>query len=117
VVVLNPVDSHNLGGLKDSNGLWLLPGYYQGQKNISGVPIVESTDMTVGSYMVASLSNIKYYTRRGMVVRFWDQYDTDPAFDRVMFTATERGCLKVGNIDAYGLVTGTIAAAIAAVTP
>ena len=117
VVVLNPVDSHNLGGLKDSNGLWLLPGYYQGQKNISGVPIVESTDMTVGSYLVASLSNIKYYTRRGMVVRFWDQYDTDPAYDRVMFTATERGCLKVGNIDAYGLVTGTIAAAIAAITP
>lgn len=115
-VVLNPVDAHNIGGLKDSDGKWLLPGWFQGAKVIDGVPVIESTDMTAGSYLVARIAACKYYTRRGLVVRFWDQYDTDPMYDRVLFTATERGCVKVGNITAYGLITGTIAAAVAAVT-
>lgn len=115
-VVLSPVDSHNIGELKDSDGKWLLPGWMEGRKAIAGIPVIESTDMTAGSYLVAQIAACKYYTRRGITVRFWDQYDTDPAFDRVMFTATERGCVKVGNITAYGLVTGTIAAAVTAVT-
>lgn len=115
-VVLNPVDSHNIGGLKDGEGRWLLPGWFQGQKFIDGVPVIESTDMTVGSYLVGALRATKYYLRRGIVVRFWDQYDTDPMYDRVLFTATERGCLRVGTIVAYGLVTGTIAAAKEALT-
>jgi len=115
-IVLNPVDAHNIGGLKDADGKWLLPGWFQGVKFIDGVPVIESTDMTAGSYLVARIAACKYYTRRGLVVRFWDQYDTDPMYDRVLFTATERGCVKVGNITAYGLITGTIAAAVAAVT-
>ena len=115
-IVLNPVDAHNIGGMKDSEGRWLLPGWFQGVKFIDGIPVIESTDMTVGSYLVGALNNVKYYIRRGLVVRFWDQYDTDPAYDRVLFTATERGCLAISNIAAYGLITGTIVAATAAVS-
>ncbi len=117
MVVLNPIDSHNIGNLKDADGKWLLPGWNEGRKVIDGVPVIASTDVTVGVYLVGDGMVGKYYTRRGMQVKFWDQYDTDPAFDRVMFTATERGALRVTNIGAYGLVTGTLAAAIAAITP
>jgi len=115
-VVLNPVDAHNIGGLKDANGLWLLPGWYQGMKFIDGIPVIESTDMTAGSYLVGDLSVAKYFVNRAMQVKFWDQYDTDPMYDFVLFTASERGCQKISNIGAYGLITGTIAAAVTAVT-
>ena len=116
-IALNPINSHNIGNLKDADGKWLLPGWNEGRKVIDGVPVIASTDVTVGVYLVGDAMQGKYFTRRGMQIKFWDQYDTDPAFDRVMFTATERGALRVTNVGAYGLVTGTLAAALAAITP
>ena len=116
-IVLNPVDAHNIGSIKDANENYVLPMYLSANgKVIDGIPVIVSTDMTVGSFLVADVSAAKYYVKRGLQVKFWDQYDTDPMYDYVLFTATERGCLKVSNIAAYGLVTGTFAAGIVALT-
>ena len=115
-IILNPVDAFNIGGLKDSDGNWILPGWFTGNKAIDGISVIISTDMTAGSFLVLDGMVGKYFTRRGMQVKFWDQYDTDPKFDRVLFTASERGVLRVKGPDEYGLVTGTIDAAVASVT-
>ena len=116
-IILNPVDAHNIGSIKDANGNYVLPMYLSANgKVIDGVPVIVSTDQTVGTYTVADLSVVKYYQRRGVQVKFWDQYDTDPAYDRVLFTASERGCIKISNIGAYGIVSGTFAAGITALT-
>lgn len=117
-IVLNPVDALNMELVKDANNNYLLPTFISANgMNISGVPVIKSTDQTAGTFTVADLSAVTYYTRRGMQVKFWDQYDTDPAYDRVMFTASERGCIKISNIAAYALVTGTFAAGKLAMTP
>jgi len=116
-IVLNPVDAHNIGSIKDANENYVLPMYLSANgKVIDGIPVIVSTDMTAGTFLVGDLSVAKYYVKRGLQVKFWDQYETDPAFDRVLFTATERGCQKISNIGAYGLIYGTFAAGITAIT-
>lgn len=116
-IVLNPVDAHNIGSIKDANGNYVLPMYLSANgKVIDGVPVIVSIDMTAGYFLVGDISAAKYYTRRGLVVRFWDQYNEDPMYDRVLFTATERGCQKISNIAAYALVYGTFAAGKEALT-
>lgn len=114
-IVMHPTDIFNLKSQKDTNDNYLIPNVFsQAGLAVDGIPIIASTDMTQGSYLVGAIRQVaKYFTRRGLQVKFWDQYDTDPQYDRVMFTASERGALRVTNIGAYGLVTGTFAATMA----
>jgi HK97 family phage major capsid protein len=115
-VVLNPVDLHNVKLLRDEEGRFKYPELWMGQPSVAGVPIRVSTRMTVGSFLVGDFTMAKYFTRRGMTIRMWDQNGTDPLYDRVTFTASERGVLRIKAFDKFAFVKGTFSAGKTALT-
>jgi HK97 family phage major capsid protein len=113
--VLNPVDAVNMELEKDANNNYILPPFKSaGGLAISGVPVITTPMMTVGSFLVGDLSVMKAFIKRGIEINFWDQNSTDPEYDRVTVTASHRLALRVTAEGAYGLVTGTFAAALEA---
>ena len=109
-IVINPVDLHNLKMLRDNDNKFKYPDLFMPSPSIAGVPIRTTTRMTAGSFLVGDFGMAKYFARRGMTIRMWDQNGTDPLFDRVTFTASERGALRVKTHDKFAFVKGTFAA-------
>lgn len=110
-IVLNPVDLHNMKMLRDNEGRWLYPELWVANPQIAGVPVYTTTRMTVGAFHVGDFTKAKYFTRRGMVVRMWDQNGNDPIYDRVTFTCSERGVQRIKTPEQFAFVKGTFAAA------
>jgi len=113
-IVLNPIDMHNIKLIRDEFGKFKYPELWMPQPVVAGVPVRTSTRMTVGSFLVGDFTMAKYFTRRGMTIRMWDQNGTDPLYDRVTFTASERGVLRVKSHDKFAFVKGTFAAGVTA---
>jgi HK97 family phage major capsid protein len=109
-IVLNPIDLHNMKLIRDEFGKFKYPELWMPQPTVAGVPIRVSTRMTVGSFLTGDFTMAKYFTRRGMNIRMWDQNGTDPLYDRVTFTASERGVLRIKAHDKFAFVKGTFAA-------
>lgn len=110
-VVINPVDLHNVKLIRDAYGKFKYPELWMPTPSIAGVPIYTTTRIAAGSFLVGDFNMAKYFTRRGMNIRMWDQNGTDPMYDRVTFTASERGVLRVKAHDKFAFVKGTFAAA------
>lgn len=114
-VVLNPADLFNLQMIRDNDGKFKYPELWMAQANIKGVPVYTTTRIPADSFLVGDFNMAKYFTRRGMNIRMWDQNGTDPMYDRVTFTASERGVLRVKAHDKFAFVKGTFAAGLALV--
>lgn len=115
-ILLNPVDAVNMELLKDTNENYVLPPFRSSNGlEISGVPVYQTPRMTVGSFLVGDLTVGKAFVKRGIEINFWDQNSTDPEYDRITVTASHRLAFRVTAEGAYGLVTATFAAAIAAI--
>jgi len=110
-VVLNPVNLHNIKLIRDEFGKFKYPELWLPNPSIAGVPIYTSTRMTSGAFLIGDFTKAKYFTRRGLTIRMWDQNGNDPIYDRVTFTASERGVLRIKGHDAFAFVYGTFAAA------
>lgn len=111
-ITINPIDLHNSKLIRDTDGKFKYPELWMPQPAIAGVPIYSSTRVTVGSYIVGDFTKAKYFTRRGLSIRMWDQNGNDPIYDRVTFTASERGVQRIKEHDKFAFVYGTFAASV-----
>lgn len=109
-IVINPIDLHNLKLIRDGEGRFKYPELWMPTPTVAGVPLRVSTRMAVGSYLVGDFSYAKYFAARGLNIRMWDQNGTDAVYDRVTFTASERGVLRIKSHDKFAFVKGTFAA-------
>lgn len=116
-IVMNPVDVFNMRGNKDANENYIFPPALSTDGlMLDGVRIYQTQNITAGTFLVGDLSVGKAFVKRGIEINFWDQNSTDPEYDRVTVTASHRLAHRVTTNGAFGLVTGTFAAAIAALT-
>ncbi len=74
--VMNPVDFHNMKMLRDNENKFKYPDLWMPYPSIAGVPILTTTRMTAGSFLVGDFGMAKYFSRRGMTIRMWDQTNT-----------------------------------------
>lgn len=110
-ITINPATFFNMQMLVDKDGKFLYPQLWMPNPNIAGVPIYTTTRVAADAFLVGDFTMAKYFTRRGLNIRMWDQNGTDPMYDRVTFTASERGVLRIKAHDKFAFVKGTFTAA------
>lgn len=110
-ITLNPIDFHNVKLLRNKDGNWLYPELWMPNPSVGGVPIYTSTRIAAGTAYVGDFSKARYFTRRGMSIRMWDQNGNDPVYDRVTFTCSERGVQRFKEPEKFAFVKLTFAAA------
>ena len=113
-IIVNPVDYYNMESLKDTTNQSLVG--LDGLMRVGGVPVYKSTRIAAGSYLVGDFSRAKLYSRRNTEIKMWDQNASDPIYDLVTFTVSNRACFQIKHVDTYAFVTGTFAAGIAALS-
>ena len=106
-ILMNPVDILNMRLKKDANNNYVIPPFIQGL-NIEGARVYPSQRITAGYVLAGDFTKGKIYTRRNMEIKMWEQNDTDPIYDYITFTATERLVLKISAIEAYAFVYDAI---------
>jgi HK97 family phage major capsid protein len=115
-VVLNPDDLLAMELERDEEGGYLFPPYLQVQPQFAGVRIVENTGITSGTYLIGDFTKAKFWMRKGMDLKIWDQNDTDAISQMKTITLFMRGVLVVKDADKLAFVTDTFADSIAEIT-
>jgi HK97 family phage major capsid protein len=119
-IILNGIDISKMRQLKTTFGsyLWADPDSAIGTDSMWGIPVVRSTNIPVGTYLVGSfqLSTI-LFTREALVLEIAFQNEDDFVRNLMCFRAEERIALAV--LLPAGLITGTLPAGsmTAAATP
>jgi len=116
-IIMNPVDITNMRLVKDTIGQYIFPTFLGlNGMNVGGIPVVPSYDMTAGTYLVGDFTRAKAFVKRDLTIRMWEQNESDPLYDLVTFTASQRLAFRIKDIEAYGFVYGTFAASKALVS-
>ena len=111
-ITMNYADIANIRNLKDTLGQYIFPQYLNmDQLNIAGIPIIGSFDIPAGTFLVGDFTKAKAFIKRDLTVRMWEQNESDPIYDLVTFTGTQRLAFRVKGIESYAFVTGTFASA------
>ena len=110
-IFVNPVDFANLTNIRTTDGVHKYPELLNANPTIVGIPVIISTRITAGSFLVGDFSKATFSTMRGLSLKLWDQNGTDPMYDRVTITGSERAALWYKTPDKFGFVKGTFSAA------
>lgn len=109
--VLHPGDAWTIRRLKDSTGRYLFgdPNGFTGPLSIFGVPAVETTQITKGTFLVGSGSPIagEYRGREGMTIELSTEDSDNFRYNRVTIRFELRGAMVVKRPDAF--VQGSLA--------
>jgi len=106
-ILISPTDKARLELAKDAQGGYLFPS---GNMSVAGVPVVESTCIAEGDFLVADwklAAEIKQ--REGLSINFYNQNATDVEDGLVTIGLEERFAIPVYNPKAF--VSGSFAAA------
>jgi hypothetical protein len=115
-IILNPVDMTNMRLIKDTLGQYIFPAFLAGNGlNVQGVPVIPSFDIAAGTFLVGDFTKAKAFVKRDLTIRMWEQNESDPIYDLVTFTGTQRLAFRIKGIESYAFVTGTFDAAITAI--
>jgi len=97
VIFLNPTDCAAIDLIKtDDNAFVSANPRIQNVKTLWGLPVIETNAMTVGSFLVGSLSMAAQFTqRRGTVVEMTDADGTNFTKDIVTLKATARAAVEI----------------------
>ena len=109
-IVLHPSDVRDMKLERDDNGAYMLPPYMQVNPAVDGIRIISNTGMTKGTYLVGDFSKAKYWTRKDMELRIWEQNETDAVAQLKTITLYTRGTLVIKTTDKLAFVTDTFAA-------
>lgn len=116
-IVLHPADVRDLKLTRADDGSYLLPPQLtQGNPQVDGVRVISNTGMTKGTYLVGDFTRAKFWTRKAMELRVWEQNDTDPVDQLKTVTLYMRGTLVVKDADKAAFVTDTFADTITEIT-
>lgn len=116
-IVLNPSDVRDMELERDENGQYLLPPFMQALPGVGGVRVIENNGMTAGSYLVGDFTKAKFWTRKGMEIRIWEQNDDDAVKQLKTVTGYMRGTLVIKTTDKLAFVKDTFADSITEITP
>lgn len=103
--ILNPIDSTLIGLTKDEAGGYLIQNPANGVGNMTmwGLPVVDSTSMSVGDFLVGDLTQAELYNRWAASVAIG--YENDD-FTKNLVTILGEERLALGVYDATALVRG-----------
>lgn len=115
-VVLNPADVMDLELERDSHGAYLFPPYLNVQPGFSGIRIIENTGMPAGTFLMGDFPKAKFWMRKNMELKIWEQNEDDAINQLKTITLYMRGTLVVKAADRLAFVTDTFADSIAEIT-
>ena len=126
-VIMNPEDTAKMDLTKATDGQYIKPRFsegqgglitatraYNGQMFIMGLPVIESTAMTAGKYLVGDFANgVELVYREGINVRFSDSHSDNFTKNKTTIRIEERLALPIYRDEAF--VYGTFETDIAAI--
>jgi HK97 family phage major capsid protein len=115
-IVLHPSDVRDMKLERDDQGAYMLPQYMQTDPAVDGVRIIANTGQTKGTYLVGDFTRAKYWTRKDMELRVWEQNETDAVAQLKTVTLYTRGALTISTPNKLAFVTDTFAASITEIT-
>ena len=118
-ILMHPRDVGNMKLKKDANEQYIFPFIFiqNGRMVISGVPVLQNTAMTAGTYLIGDFQRgAQLWQRRGITIKFHDSDDVgDVTKDMSCVTISERVALSTYRTTAF--VYDTFAASITELTP
>lgn len=117
-VILHPSDLRDLKLTRDDRGAYMLPPTMAVGNNVSidGVRVISNSGMTKGSYLVGDFSKAKFWMRKGMELKIWEQNEDDAEKMLKTVTLYMRGTMVVKDSDTAAFVTDTFADTITEIT-
>lgn len=116
-IVLHPSDLRDLKLVRDDSGSYMLPPTMSaGNVMVDGVRVIANTGMTKGSYLVGDFTKAKFWTRKGMELKIWEQNSDDAEKMLKTVTLYMRGTLVIKDADTTAFVTDTFADTITEIT-
>lgn len=116
-IVLHPSDLRDMKLVRDDSGSYLLPPTMAaGNVMVDGVRVIANTGMTKGSYLVGDFTKAKFWTRKGMELKIWEQNSDDAEKMLKTVTLYMRGTLVIKDADTTAFVTDTFADTITEIT-
>jgi hypothetical protein len=115
-IVVHPADLRDMKLERDDNGNYMLPQYADNVPRVMGVPIISNTGQTQGTFLVGDFMKAKYWSRKDMELRVWEQNETDAVAQLKTITLYSRGVLVIPTAKKLAFVTDTFTAAIAEIT-
>jgi HK97 family phage major capsid protein len=116
-IVLHPADVRDMKLTRDDSGAYLLPPQItQGVPVVDGIRVISNTGMTKGTYLVGDFTRAKFWTRKNMELRFWEQNEDDALAQVKTVTLYMRGTLVIKDADKKAFVTDTFADTITEIT-
>lgn len=109
-IVLHPSDLRDMKLERDDKGAYMIPAYMNVDPAVDGIRIISNTGMTKGTYLVGDFTKAKYWTRKDMELRIWEQNETDAVAQLKTITLYTRGTLVIKTSDKLAFVTDTFAA-------
>ncbi|WP_438863772.1 phage major capsid protein [Neptunicella sp.] len=96
-VFLNPADCANIDLIKATGGEYISTNpRMQNTKTVWGKPVVETSAMTSGKFLVSALAMSAQFTnRRGIIVEMSDSHDDNFTKDMVTLKATARAAMEI----------------------
>lgn len=117
-IVMHPSDVRDMKLTRDDQGAYMIPPTMATGMNVAvdGIRIVANTGVTKGSYLVGDFTKAKYWTRKDMELRIWEQNDDDATAQLKTVTLYTRGTLVVKDADKLAFVKDTFADSITEIT-
>jgi len=108
-IIMHPSDVRDMKLTRDAVGTYLLPPTMATGMNVSvdGVRIIANTGMTKGSYLVGDFRKAKFWLRKGMDLKIWEQNEDDAIEGLKTLTLYMRGTLVIKDADTTAFVTDT----------
>ena len=112
-IMLHPTDAMKMKLTKDDNGQYIFPWVYMnGAVSVDGVPVITSTAMAVGDFLVGDFKlGAQVFDRRQVAVEFTNLNEDNFIEGMITVRASERIALAVYRNNAF--VYGTFGAALA----
>lgn len=115
-VVLNPDDALNMELERDDNGTYIWPPHLNVTPAIGRVQIIENTGVPTGYYLVGDFKKAKFWMRKGMDLKIWDQNEDDAEKMLKTITLYMRGTLVIKDADVNAFVKDSFADSIVEIT-
>lgn len=115
-VVLNPDDALDMELERDDNGSYIWPPHLNVAPAIGRVQIIENNGVPTGYYLVGDFKKAKFWMRKGMDLKVWDQNEDDAEKMLKTITIYMRGTLVIKDADVNAFVKDSFADSIVEIT-
>lgn len=115
-IILNPDDALDMELERDDNGNYIWPPHLNVTPAIGRVQIIENTGVPTGYYLAGDFKKAKFWMRKGMDLKIWDQNEDDVKKMMKTITLYMRGTLVVKDADKLAFVKDSFADSITEIT-